>query len=156
MTELRHFLRDDDLNPAEQAALLALAADLKADPFKHRPLHGPRTVATIYDKPTLRTQASFAAGIAELPREPVVELLHQDRIGRLPPGLEPEMSIGDRPQGNPVRRHAVGFETEFASEHTEQVIAREHAAGRGRHDVRERSECRARRRAWTLSAPPGS
>ena len=62
----RHFLRDDDLTPAEQASVLALAADMKRAPYDHRPLAGPLTVATIYDKPTLRTQASFSSGIAEL------------------------------------------------------------------------------------------
>lgn len=69
---IRHFLRDDELTPAEQAEVLALAADIKANPFKHRPLSGPKTVATIYDKPTLRTQASFAAGIAELGGHPML------------------------------------------------------------------------------------
>ena len=63
---VRHFLRDDDLAPAEQASVLALAADMKRSPYDHRPLAGPLTVATIYDKPTLRTQASFSSGIAEL------------------------------------------------------------------------------------------
>jgi ornithine carbamoyltransferase len=43
-----------------------LAASLKQAPYDSQSLAGPRTVATIYDKPTLRTQASFAAGIAEL------------------------------------------------------------------------------------------
>ncbi|WP_462417923.1 ornithine carbamoyltransferase [Kytococcus sp. Marseille-QA3725] len=62
----RHFLRDDDLTPAEQAEVLALAARLKADPYGPKPLAGPVTVATIYDRPTLRTQLSFAAGVAEL------------------------------------------------------------------------------------------
>jgi ornithine carbamoyltransferase len=63
---VRSFLRDDDLTPAEQARVLDLAATLKADPYAARPLAGPRTVACIYDKQTLRTQTSFAAGIAEL------------------------------------------------------------------------------------------
>jgi len=63
---MRHLLRDDDLTPAEQAELLELAAAVKAEPFSLRPLEGPRSVAMIFDKPTLRTQASFAAGIAEL------------------------------------------------------------------------------------------
>ncbi|MGZ4452399.1 MAG: ornithine carbamoyltransferase [Nocardioides sp.] len=63
---VRSFLRDDDLTAAEQAQVLDLAAALKADPYGPKPLAGPRTVATIYDKPTLRTQSSFAAGIAEL------------------------------------------------------------------------------------------
>ncbi|MER7555981.1 ornithine carbamoyltransferase [Nocardioides sp. NPDC126508] len=62
----RHFLRDDDLTPAEQAEVLALAAAMKQDPYAAKPLAGPVTVATIYDKPTLRTQASFSSGIAEL------------------------------------------------------------------------------------------
>src|SRR6476619_880469 len=63
---MRHFLADDDLTPAEQARVLALAAALKHAPYDAKPLAGPRTVAMIFDKPTLRTQASFAAGIAEL------------------------------------------------------------------------------------------
>jgi ornithine carbamoyltransferase len=62
----RHFLRDDDLSPAEQARVLDLAAELKHKPYDSKPLDGPRTVAMIFDKQTLRTQASFAAGIAEL------------------------------------------------------------------------------------------
>jgi len=67
----RHFLRDDDLSPAEQAEVLALAAELKRTPYAHHPLGGPRTVAMIFDKQTLRTQASFSAGIAELGGHPM-------------------------------------------------------------------------------------
>ncbi|GAA3519574.1 ornithine carbamoyltransferase [Nocardioides daeguensis] len=69
---IRSFLRDDDLTPAEQAEVLDLAVTLKADPYGHQPLAGPRTVAMIFDKPTLRTQASFAAGIAELGGHPML------------------------------------------------------------------------------------
>lgn len=68
----RHFLRDDDLSPAAQAAVLSLAAELKADRFRARPLAGPRTVAILFDKPTLRTQASFTSGVAELGGFPMV------------------------------------------------------------------------------------
>ena len=72
----RHFLRDDDLAPAEQAEVLALAKRLKADrfaaPASGRPLDGPRTVAVLFDKPTLRTQVSFTTGIAELGGFPMV------------------------------------------------------------------------------------
>jgi ornithine carbamoyltransferase len=68
----RHFLADDDLSPAEQAAVLELAATLKRTPYDAKPLAGPRSVATIYDKPTLRTQVSFAAGIAELGGHPML------------------------------------------------------------------------------------
>ncbi|WP_248581515.1 ornithine carbamoyltransferase [Nocardioides sp. InS609-2] len=68
----RHFLRDDDLSPAEQAEVLALAADLKRSPYDTKSLAGPRTVAMIFDKQTLRTQASFSAGIAELGGHPML------------------------------------------------------------------------------------
>jgi ornithine carbamoyltransferase len=69
---VRHFLADDDLSPAEQAQVLDLAAQLKAAPYDAKPLAGPRTVAMIFDKQTLRTQASFAAGIAELGGHPML------------------------------------------------------------------------------------
>jgi len=68
----RHFLRDDDLSPEEQAEVLELALKLKANPYDERPLAGPGTVAVLFDKPTLRTQASFASGIAELGGFPMI------------------------------------------------------------------------------------
>jgi len=69
---IRHFLRDDDLTAAEQAEVLDLATVMKADRHAHRPLAGPRTVAVLFDKPTLRTQVSFSVGIAELGGHPMV------------------------------------------------------------------------------------
>lgn len=62
----RHMLADDDLTAEEQAAVLDLALELKADRHKVQPLAGPQAVAVIFDKPTLRTQLSFATGVAEL------------------------------------------------------------------------------------------
>src|SRR3954468_19017183 len=63
---VRHLLVDDDLAPVEQRAILDLAAELKREPYARRTFAGPRSVAVLFDKPTLRTQSSFAAGIAEL------------------------------------------------------------------------------------------
>ncbi len=68
----RHFLRDDDLDPDQQARVLEHAARLKTAPYDAKPLAGPRTVAVLFDKPTLRTQASFASGIAELGGFPMI------------------------------------------------------------------------------------
>ena len=68
----RHFLRDDDLLPSEQAEVLALAARLKRDRYGWHPLAGPRAVAVLFDKPSLRTRVSFAAGIAELGGYPLL------------------------------------------------------------------------------------
>ena len=45
---------------------------MKADRFGYRPLAGPRTVAVLFDKPSLRTRVSFAVGIAELGGLPLV------------------------------------------------------------------------------------
>ena len=69
---MAHFLRDDDLTPAEQADVLRLGLELARDRFACRPLEGPRAVAVIFDKPTLRTQISFTTGVAELGGYPVV------------------------------------------------------------------------------------
>jgi ornithine carbamoyltransferase len=68
----RHFLADDDLTPAEQAEVLDRAAQLKVSPYDARPYAGPESVAMIFDKATLRTQVSFAAGIAELGGNPML------------------------------------------------------------------------------------
>jgi ornithine carbamoyltransferase len=68
----RHFLRDDDLSPAEQAQVLRTAARMKADRTAIQPLAGPQGVAIIFDKPTLRTQLSFSTGVAELGGFPTV------------------------------------------------------------------------------------
>ena len=69
---IRHFLRDDDLTPAEQKDVLELGMAFREDRHFRQPLNGPRAVAFITDKPTLRTQVSFATGIAELGGFPMV------------------------------------------------------------------------------------
>jgi ornithine carbamoyltransferase len=82
MSDLRHFLRDDDLTPAEQARVLDLAAQIKADPAAHRPLAGPRSVALIFEKPSTRTRISFEVGVAELGGHPVVLDAGTMQLGR--------------------------------------------------------------------------
>lgn len=79
---IRHFLRDDDLSPADQAAVLDLAARMKADRFAHKPLAGPRSVAVLFDKQSLRTRISFDAGIAELGGHPLVVDTQVTHFGR--------------------------------------------------------------------------
>ena len=78
----RHFLRDDDLTPAEQAEVLELAAAMKQARFARRPLEGPRAVAVLFDKPSLRTRVSFTVGIAELGGLPLVIDTQATHIGR--------------------------------------------------------------------------
>lgn len=78
----RHFLRDDDLSPQEQAEILGLAAELKKDPFSRRPLEGPRGVAVIFDKNSTRTRFSFEMGIAQLGGHAVVVDGQNTQLGR--------------------------------------------------------------------------
>lgn len=78
----RHFLRDDDITPAEQAEILALAAELKKAPFSRRPLEGPRGVAVIFDKNSTRTRFSFEMGIAQLGGHAVVVDGRSTQLGR--------------------------------------------------------------------------
>ena len=78
----RHFLRDDDLSPDEQADVLRLAAAMKRDPYGHRPLAGPRTVALLFDKPSTRTRVSFAVGVADLGGQPLVLDAATSQLGR--------------------------------------------------------------------------
>jgi ornithine carbamoyltransferase len=78
----RHFLRDDDLTPDEQAGVLDLAVAMKADRLARQPLAGPRAVAVIFDKPSTRTRVSFSVGIAELGGYPLVIDAQSTQLGR--------------------------------------------------------------------------
>ncbi|MGH3824997.1 MAG: ornithine carbamoyltransferase [Pseudonocardiaceae bacterium] len=78
----RHFLRDDDLTPAEQREVLDLADELKADPFGRTPLTGPRSVAVIFEKSSTRTRLSFEIGIAQLGGNPVIIDAATMQLGR--------------------------------------------------------------------------
>ena len=86
---VRHFTKDDDLTPAEQAEVLALAAQLKAG--RHTataptPLRAPngtaKTVAVLFDKPSTRTRVSFSIGIADLGGVPLVIDSGNSQLGR--------------------------------------------------------------------------
>ncbi|MCA4727305.1 ornithine carbamoyltransferase [Mycolicibacterium fortuitum] len=79
---IRHFLRDDDLSPDEQAEVLTLAAELKKAPFSRRPLEGPRGVAVIFEKNSTRTRFSFEMGIAQLGGHAVVVDGRSTQLGR--------------------------------------------------------------------------
>jgi ornithine carbamoyltransferase len=78
----RHFLRDDDLTPAEQREILDLADEFKADPLGRTPLAGPRSVAVIFEKSSTRTRLSFEIGIAQLGGNPVIIDGRSMQLGR--------------------------------------------------------------------------
>ncbi|WP_030456946.1 ornithine carbamoyltransferase [Herbidospora cretacea] len=91
----RHFLRDDDLSPAEQADVLDLAEAMKKDRFGYRPFEGPQTVAVLFDKPSTRTRISFAVGVAELGGNALVMDLGSSQMGRGEP-IEDTARVLDR------------------------------------------------------------
>ena len=98
----RHLLRDDDLGPAEQAEVLALAAELKrtrhtgAAPTPLRAANGvPKAVAVLFDKPSTRTRVSFAVGVAELGGYPLVLDAGTSQLGRGEP-IEDTTRVLDR------------------------------------------------------------
>ena len=78
----RHLLRDDDLSPDEQKAVLDLADAMKADRFGHRPLAGPRSVAVLFDKASTRTRISFEVGIGQLGGTPLIVDAQASQLGR--------------------------------------------------------------------------
>ena len=92
---VRHFLRDDDLTPAEQAEVLDLADRLKADPLGHQVLAGPKAVAVLFDKPSTRTRVSFCVGIAQLGGYPLVIDAGTSQLGRGEP-IEDTTRVLDR------------------------------------------------------------
>ncbi|GAA3462233.1 ornithine carbamoyltransferase [Saccharothrix longispora] len=79
---VRHFLRDDDLTPAEQAEVLDLADTYRVDRLGAKPLAGPRSVAVIFEKNSTRTRLSFEVGIAQLGGNPVIIDGRSMQLGR--------------------------------------------------------------------------
>ena len=69
---VRHFLKDDDLTPKEQAEIIRRAIELKKSPYSAKPFAGPQTVALIFDKTSTRTRVSFAVGVADLGGSPLI------------------------------------------------------------------------------------
>jgi ornithine carbamoyltransferase len=91
----RHFLRDDDLSPAELLDVLDLADAMKADRLVRQPLAGPRAVAVVFDKPSTRTRISFSVGIAELGGYPLVIDAQTSQLARGEP-VEDTTRVLDR------------------------------------------------------------
>ena len=79
---IRHFLADDDVTPQEQREVLELALELKKEPFKYRPLEGPKSVALLFSKTSTRTRFSFEAGIAALGGHAIMATDQSSQLGK--------------------------------------------------------------------------
>jgi ornithine carbamoyltransferase len=84
----RDLLSIRDLTRAELLALLALAADVKAKPARHAERLSGRTLALIFEKPSLRTRVSFEVAALALGG-------HALYLGPQEVGLGQREAIGD-------------------------------------------------------------
>src|SRR4051795_1736379 len=99
----QHFLTGAELTAEEQLALVDRAIELKADRLSSRALEG-KSVAILFDKPSMRTRVSFDVGIHELG-------------GHAVPLLQGEIGMGDRESPRDIGLvlsrivHAIGVRT---------------------------------------------
>lgn len=63
---LEHFLADDQLNKEQTLELIALAIKIKTSPSDYAQALAGKSVAMIFEKPSLRTHVSFDMGISKL------------------------------------------------------------------------------------------
>jgi ornithine carbamoyltransferase len=78
---IRHYLRDDDLQPDELTAVLDLADVYAADRTGPKPLQG-KAVAVVFEKNSTRTRLSFEVGITQLGGQPVIVDGRTSQLGR--------------------------------------------------------------------------
>jgi ornithine carbamoyltransferase len=99
----RHFLTGAELTRGELEALLARAAELKADRLASDALAG-KSVGLVFEAPSTRTRVSFEVGVAELGGTPVV--LRGDEL---------QLSRGESPRDTAIVLsrfvHAIGVRT---------------------------------------------
>jgi ornithine carbamoyltransferase len=78
----RHYLSVDDLSPQELTDLLALSAEVKAQPETYAGRLTGRTIALIFEKPSTRTRVSFEVGVFQLGAHAVVLSSSELQLGR--------------------------------------------------------------------------
>jgi ornithine carbamoyltransferase len=66
LQHLDNFLADDQLNKSELLALIELAINIKQNPADYNQVLAGKSVAMIFEKPSLRTHVSFDMGISKL------------------------------------------------------------------------------------------
>lgn len=66
MNHVDSVLSDLDLNSEQITNILDLAIDMKANPIKYNDALKGKAIATIYEKPSLRTRVSFDVGIHKM------------------------------------------------------------------------------------------
>jgi ornithine carbamoyltransferase len=109
-----HLLSLGGLDPAGLESLLALAAELKADPTSHAGVLGGRSVLLHFTKPSTRTRVSFEAAVARLGGHPIFAGPDQLQLGRGEPIADTARVISRYCAAIVIRTHAHADVEEFA------------------------------------------
>jgi ornithine carbamoyltransferase len=117
-----HLLSLSGLDPAGLEALLALSAELKADPTAHAGALRGRTVLLHFTKPSTRTRISFEAATARLGGHPVFAGPDQLQLGRGEPISDSARVISRYCAAIVIRTHAHADVEEFAWWSTVPVV----------------------------------
>jgi ornithine carbamoyltransferase len=117
-----HLLSLSGLDPAGLEALLALSAELKADPMAHAGALRGRTVLLHFTKPSTRTRVSFEAAVCRLGGHPVFAGPDQLQLGRGEPICDTARVISRYCAAIVIRTHAHADVEEFAWWSTVPVV----------------------------------
>jgi ornithine carbamoyltransferase len=109
-----HLLSLSGLDPAGLESLIALAAELKADPAVHAGVLGGRSVLLHFTKPSTRTRVSFEAAVARLGGHPIFAGPDQLQLGRGEPIADTARVISRYCAAIVIRTHAHADVEEFA------------------------------------------
>ena len=63
---IRHFLTINDVNVAQLRRLFTTAAQLKRRPHSGRKVLAGKTIALVFQKPSMRTRVAFEVAVTEL------------------------------------------------------------------------------------------
>jgi ornithine carbamoyltransferase len=109
-----HLLTLGGLDPAGLESLIALAAELKADPTAHAGALGGRSVLLHFTKPSTRTRVSFEAAVVRLGGHPIFAGPDQLQLGRGEPIADTARVISRYCAAIVIRTHAHADVEEFA------------------------------------------
>ena len=109
-----HLLSLGGLDPAGLESLMALAAELKADPTVHAGALGGRSVLLHFTKPSTRTRVSFEAAVVRLGGHPIFAGPDQLQLGRGEPIADTARVISRYCAAIVIRTHAHADVEEFA------------------------------------------
>ncbi len=91
---MRHFLRDDDLSPAEQREVLELALAMKAEPYARKPLGRPAEPWRSCSTSPPPAPGSRSRSASPTSRQPLVMDTGTTQIGRGEPVADTARVLG--------------------------------------------------------------